>query len=422
MNEASAFVAASPKGNEPSVSAAVEQAWARYEHKLRQLRDQLYSWRAPLSADRQLRVHDLCSQLAAYAYNSIMAPRTDCPRFFLHNHFEPNVYSLVFPCADFNYRVAYVDAHHTYRMWGSVGTSRMMEFQVGAGPIMPIDPAMRKAPLPRSTNFRLEQFDRADDGSFEVIIGGPERRGNWIGLDPTWEQYAIYAREAFYDWEREVPTELHIEALDGPRPTSFLHDEETFISRLRDMGNHLTYLAEFAATDIVDLTLRTTNDELNVFAPSIAANNSGLNLVANFSNMVFDITDESALVIVVPRPAAPYWGITTGDTLLRTTDFVYHQSSINGHQARVDDDGMIRVVLSARDPGVHNWLDPVDVRLGVAQLRQYYASSIVVPEVRVVAFDELSEHLPASTPRIEIAERDHLVRGRRLGRLRLLGY
>ena len=33
------------------------------------------------------------------------------------------------------------------------------------------------------------------------------------------------------------------------------------------------------------------------------------------------------------------------------------QSSLNGHQAVLDPDGVFRAVISARDPGVPNWLD-----------------------------------------------------------------
>jgi hypothetical protein len=31
--------------------------------------------------------------------------------------------------------------------------------------------------------------------------------------------------------------------------------------------------------------------------------------------------------------------------------------SCNGHQAHVDDDGRVRVVIAHADPGVPNWLD-----------------------------------------------------------------
>ncbi len=46
-----------------------------------------------------------------------------------------------------------------------------------------------------------------------------------------------------------------------------------------------------------------------------------------------------------------------GNPWWETVDYARHQSSLNGHQAVVDDDGTLRVVIAHKDPGVANWLD-----------------------------------------------------------------
>ena len=46
-----------------------------------------------------------------------------------------------------------------------------------------------------------------------------------------------------------------------------------------------------------------------------------------------------------------------GNYWWETIDYANHQSSLNGFQAVLDDDGVFRAVVSARDPGVANWLD-----------------------------------------------------------------
>src|SRR3546814_12449235 len=55
-----------------------------------------------------------------------------------------------------------------------------------------------------------------------------------------------------------------------------------------------------------------------------------------------------------------YWSLILTNELYETTDWYNNQSSLNDVQAVVDSDGVFRAVISARDPGVHNWLDTSD--------------------------------------------------------------
>ncbi len=43
--------------------------------------------------------------------------------------------------------------------------------------------------------------------------------------------------------------------------------------------------------------------------------------------------------------------------------------SCNGHQAHVDDDGKVRLVIAHTDPGVPNWLDTEGRPMGMAVYR-----------------------------------------------------
>ena len=100
------------------------------------------------------------------------------------------------------------------------------------------------------------------------------------------------------------------------------------------------------------------------------------------------------------------------DMWWQTTDYAYHHSSLNGHQARVDGDGKVRIVLSREDPGVPNWLDPVDNPRGIVQWRWYLADRHPTPAVRSVPLSELGRHLPEGTPSITREQRHLDVRAR----------
>lgn len=105
-----------------------------------------------------------------------------------------------------------------------------------------------------------------------------------------------------------------------------------------------------------------------------------------------------------------------GDIWYQSLDFVNHQSSLNDHQA-VLDDGVFRAVICHEDPGLANWLDPASSGQGCITYRWNQAESAPVPDLRLVPLAELAEHLPPSTPRVTPTERAAVLQGRRRGAL-----
>ena len=69
------------------------------------------------------------------------------------------------------------------------------------------------------------------------------------------------------------------------------------------------------------------------------------------------VNDDQAMIVTVPASDAPYQGIQLGSMWYISTDFINHQTSLTANQARIDNDGKIRFVISERDPGVANWLE-----------------------------------------------------------------
>ena len=70
------------------------------------------------------------------------------------------------------------------------------------------------------------------------------------------------------------------------------------------------------------------------------------------------------LVVTVPACAdAPYQAIQVGSRWYASTDYEHHQTSLTRAQAHVDADGLLRHVVSERDPGLANWLEATDDRL-----------------------------------------------------------
>ena len=106
-----------------------------------------------------------------------------------------------------------------------------------------------------------------------------------------------------------------------------------------------------------------------------------------------------------------HWSFSLGNWYWETVGWTNRQSSINGHQARLDPDGVFRAVIAHEDPGLFNWLDPGGNTVGTVMGRYLLTQSTPMPATRVVKFDELEAALPGS-PRIDRAQRNALLRAR----------
>jgi hypothetical protein len=81
----------------------------------------------------------------------------------------------------------------------------------------------------------------------------------------------------------------------------------------------------------------------------------------------------------------------------------------------LDADRFFRAVISARDPGVHNWLDTSGYRRGAIQGRWFGADSTPTPAIRKLKIGEVRAALPPGTRFVTPAERDASIRARRIG-------
>ena len=79
----------------------------------------------------------------------------------------------------------------------------------------------------------------------------------------------------------------------------------------------------------------------------------------------------------------------------------------------MDSDGLVRVVLCARDPGVANWLDTAGHSNGPIILRCVRTETAPTPTTRVVTFDDIRAALPSDTTTVTAEERASILAARR---------
>jgi hypothetical protein len=98
-----------------------------------------------------------------------------------------------------------------------------------------------------------------------------------------------------------------------------------------------------------------------------------------------------------------------------TVDYANHQSSLNGHQAVLDADGVFRAVVAGSDPGVANWLDTGGNNQGAMIFRWLRATDAPVPATTVIKLGDLPAALPAGTAMVDSEGRAATLARRRAG-------
>ena len=112
----------------------------------------------------------------------------------------------------------------------------------------------------------------------------------------------------------------------------------------------------------------------------------------------YELAPDEALIVEAKVPSrCDYGSILLTNEIYETTDWYNNQSSLNDSQWGVDADGVVRVVISAKDPGVPNWLDIAGYPEGSIQGRWTGCNANPVPSVRKVRFDSIRQALPAWT-------------------------
>ncbi|MGE0383975.1 MAG: hypothetical protein AB7Q97_04545 [Gammaproteobacteria bacterium] len=391
-----------------------DAAWREYLDALEDVRRQTLAQPFAQESDRS-RAQALfyLQSLHARAFNLAVAPRQDYPRFLKNLFFEPLTYMQNLPSPDFIYHFALVNGARRFRIHGRRHNVHWIDIQVMNG-------YYGDREIRRLANYDLDDFAMAPDGSFRITVSADRQPGNWIGIDPASANNAIVVRQATYDWDNERLAELHIEADDGERPDTMAFSVTEMNRRLRLAAERMRFECRNFGAVTVPRLLREfgTNRFFNELGTGEKSTNPG----AAYVQAVYELREGEALIVRTEVPMARYWSIHLGDLWFQTTDFTYHQSSLNGHQARLDADGLFRGVIALADPGVPNWIDPAGTAKGTIMLRWYHADRHPLPEIERVPLAHLREHLPADTPVVAPAERAEVLKRRERASLRYYGY
>ncbi len=278
-----------------------------------------------------------------------------------------------------------------YVVTGRRGTTADLSFQVLSGDYSPVE-------VPDSlTAFDDRAIEIGADGSFELRFGPPaggRTPRNYFTLGPG--SAMLLVREVYSDWATERRGTISIHRADRAGCAPPAPDADTMERRYGVAGKILlsrlrTFLA-FPQWFYLKLPVNTMTPP----RPTPGG------LATQFSSAGhYELRDDQAMIVTVPaadRATAPYQGIQLGSMWYISLDYISHQTSLTAEQARIDPDGMMRVVISERDPGLANWLECTGHQRGYVQIRWQRLSRDLGPgdgpRVEVVPVASLERALP----------------------------
>jgi hypothetical protein len=274
------------------------------------------------------------------------------------------------------YLSARIDDAHDYRVYGTLGSVAQTTFGVYTG----------KDDQAQAIKARSEDLAVDDDGSFEIIFSREKiRNTNWFQLPAGADSFCAY--QTYGDWERQYKGTVRIECLSADEPAKPASVQDSIAA----FDAHLIVSRELFTMWVKDIPARVFGALPKNFAippiqpPSAMAG-------AWFVPVSWELHDGEALVIEyeIP-PGAPYVGICLTNSWSQMIDIETRQTSLNLAQSRIDD-GRVRILLSTKDFGVHNWLDARGCRNGVVTWRASTPNQPATPTLTVIRVDQIDEY------------------------------
>jgi hypothetical protein len=374
--------------NAPDLSGA----WAHLQERLSAAEQLVRS--TPVNKNRLDYGSGMRHLMVLLAVGTDMALRVDPdPVLAVNRASMDDIVTWGLECPDCVYMTASLRAGETYRLFGNRGTARYVGLQTMDG-------------IAATSNYLVDDLEVDADGSFEAILSADEHDGNWLRL--TGDHPTLTVRNFLYDWDTEVLAALSIERVgDEVPPGAGSVELDASVSRqLHALGDfvydNLKFFLDFGAMP-----------PANGFMPPMDMTEMGAAAENRPVIGRFELDPGEALILEVQPPIGVYWSISLGNPWLETIHYGRHQSSLNGHQAVIDPDGIFRTVISATDPGVANWLDTAGHSNGAMLLRCVRTETAPVPSSRVVQAGEVLSSLPADTTMTTPGERARVIEARR---------
>ncbi|MBO9549356.1 DUF1214 domain-containing protein [Pseudomonas sp.] len=353
------------------------ETWNQFCEQLRRSGEQIMRAEAPADAQTRAEGFRYLTRLLRIALEMHLEyADPDFPGFITPSHETAKIGA---DNPDNLYRYARLNGARRYRVSGQRGSVAYLSFGTQKGGYE------TNGKMIQTGFIDASQLQLDADGHFEIILSQePQAGGNWLRLEP--ESNALIVRQTFLDRASEQAAQLHIERLDAdrlPQPLDAHGLQQGLQRAAAFVENTARLFADWAQGYQAHVNQLPPADQ-----PLCQAVGGDPNIF--YYHSCWALADDEALVIEVSQvPRCDFWNLQINNYWMESLDYRYHRICLNKHSARLDPRGGLRVVLSARDPGLANWLETAGHPHGTLCLRWVGADTPVHPTTRVVKLHEL---------------------------------
>jgi hypothetical protein len=253
-----------------------------------------------------------------------------------------------------------------------------------------------------------QQIVADETGRFTITVDATPAGGRANHLQSAPGRQFIFTRDSMANW-RQVPTTLGVERVGGPPAPAVRTESQIIEDIVASMPGWVRFWCGFK------------DDFLGYPAPNQLIGPNGRPGGWGFlAGGRFRLADDEALVVTTTAGGANYTGFQISDPWTISPDPVTRLASLNKSQVLPNANGTTVYVLSASDPGVHNWIDTVGLREGWMLLRWQGVPPSTDPaqligSVRTVKLDHLHSALPPDTPTADLRSRSAQINSRIAG-------
>jgi hypothetical protein len=299
------------------------------------------------------------------------------------------VYMWGGPNADQVARRAAIDAAGTYRVVGTMGSCEDFVLQVKTGAV-PTGGADVAAEV-YASKIGLKTGD-----DFSLFLSPEAGADLVLPSDATF----VHVRDYYFDWQAREPATFVIERIDDPvepppgTPASVAAMLDSTASQVeRSIVFWMEYQERMRA-----------GQELNTFgAPAFVGR--GVQDIM-YSHAFVALQADEALVVELDPSDAELWGAQLYNrTWYEPLDYARRLASRNHRQVTPDQDGRVRLVLCASDPGDANWLDTEGRDEVLCTIRWFRPPSTPFVAAHVAPLDTIRMTIDSAARTREIAGR-----------------
>src|SRR5690606_22203878 len=300
------------------------------------------------------------------------------------------------------YRFASVDPAFAYRISGCFPGPEPRDFSICA---LPAQVGEGIAANVRGIITR-DSLDVDAEGRFEIDVDASASDGRRNHLCIAGAR-VLMVRDTLADWGVELPSYLRIDPIDAAGNPVVAEDDFDPAAVAARAAELATGIAEFFLDRVQHGMCEVA--PLHTVPPPVSSAGRGGLVTQSATLGYYRRGDGEAWVLDIDPMGARYLGVQICDMWMLSYDYSLRTSCFNHRQALADADGRYRLVVSAADPGVHNWLDGGGHPVGTILLRWQgipagadFAGAVTT---RVVRLADLPRALPPETRFLDAAGR-----------------